>query len=218
MTDICTDWQPIDTAPRAWIREPTFDLDGRKVTIRNGTAIKVRGMTNGLECEGVAYWAQHEGFAPDTDPHWWDPVHEEPLGFAPTEWRELAPGEIEIVAPDLRAQAPETPASTPPPPSLPPEDEQAAMKTQAFMWLLNAHGGRPLVWAEAWGRLLWLSGKPDGADPNGTLSADLGDGHTLEQDLALDWELNRASYTNLAGAIIRDLAKAAGFTMKGNPA
>ncbi len=216
MTDICADWQPIDTAPKALTRVLTFYLNGRQVAIRTTTHIHVRGLTNGVECEGVAFWVQREGFNDGVDPHWWDPVNREPLAFAPTEWRPLSSEELAVM--DPLAQAPETPASAPPPPSLPPEDEQAAMKTQAFMWLLNAHGGRPLVWAEAWGRLLWLSGKPDGADPNGTLSADLGDGHTLEQDLALDWELNRASYTNLAGAIIRDLAKAAGFTMKGNPA
>ncbi|MFV3077495.1 hypothetical protein [Niveispirillum fermenti] len=211
-----TDWHPIATAPTAWIREPSFVLGGHKVTIRNGDAIKVRGTCNGLDCENFAFWAQQEGFDHGGEPHWWDPQHEEPLPYAPTEWRPLTPADEAAL--DHPEQAADASASGPPSPPLPPPTEQTTMKAQAFLWLLNAYGGRPLVWAQAWGRLLWLSGVPAGADPDGTISTDLGDGYTLEQDQALDWELNRASYTNLAAAIIRDLGQAAGFTFKGDPA
>lgn len=212
-----TPWHSIDTAPKDWVREPSFDLDGRQITIRNGPAIKVSGThTNNLEWEAIVCWAQQEGFDHGQEPHWWDLVHEEPLGYAPSLWRHLTPEEEARLDQLADAHTPRARTSLPPlAPSLDPDAVEA--HKQAFGWAWRANGGNLASWAERWGRILWLSGQPEGTAPDGTITADLGDGWTLNQDLALDWELNRPSYTRLAASLIRQMAKDAGYQIKGNP-
>lgn len=207
MTDTLPAWAPINTAPKEWIREPTFDLDGRQITIRNGCAIKVRGMDgSGMETEDIVCWAQQDGFVYGREPHWWDLVHETPLFYGPSHWRPLTPPEEAQLDQLAAAEAPGAEASTP---SASPEHPDAAeARRQAFSWAWRANGGSLASWAERWGRIMWLSGMPEGAETAGFLSADMGDGWTLNLNLALDWELNRPSYTRLAAALpawLRDL-------------
>ena len=209
------DWQPIETAPTAWTREHSFDLDGRTITIRNGPAIKVMQSSEcfGLR-ESIACWAQQEGFDQGKQPHWWDLISEQPLGYTPALWRPLTPEEEAQL--DLLGNA-DAPAPAPPagPPTVNPEMLEA--RKQVFSWAWRANGGSLASWAERWGRIMWLSGQPEGTDPDGVITADLGDGWTLNQDLALDWDLNRPSYTRLAASLIRQMAKEAGYEIKGTP-
>lgn len=116
----------------------------------------------------------------------------------------------------MNSNNPESVATPPTPlPSLDPDAVES--HKQAFAWAWRANGGSLASWAERWGRILWLSGQPEGAAPDGTITADLGDGWTLNQDLALDWALNRPSYTRLAASLIRQMAKDAGYQIKGSP-
>jgi hypothetical protein len=214
------DWQPIETAPTAWTREHSFDLDGRTITIRNGPVIKVKGPYGPeIEGEAIACWAQQQGFNHGQEPHWWNLTTEEPLVFPPTLWRALTPGEEAQLDHLGNTDAPADGASPPPPPPLPPavNSEILEARKQVFGWAWRAHGGSLAKWADRWGRIMWLSGQPEGTDPDGVITADLGDGWTLNQDLALDWDLNRPSYTRLAASLIRQMAKEAGYEIKGEP-
>lgn len=84
------DWHPIATAPRDWVGEPvTIPLDGRPITFRHGKEIRVRGTIAGGEVTSIVYIAQQSGFPAGEEPHWWDLSAEMPLGWEPTQWREL---------------------------------------------------------------------------------------------------------------------------------
>lgn len=87
----------------------------------------------------------------------------------------------------------------------------------ALRLLLDGEGNCAQNLANSWGRLLWQSGNPPDTDPNGTISADMGDGWTLELDLALDWDLNGPSYRRMAGSIIRYLSEGTDMQLKGDP-
>lgn len=216
MTDPLLAWMPIDTAPKDWMRKHTFELYRRPVTICNGPAIKVSGThSNNQQCEAIVCWAQQEGFDRGQEPHWWDLVNEEPLSYAPTCWRPLTPSEEERLDQLGQDAAPGAKAADPPAPPECPDALEA--RRQAFAWAWRASGVTLASWAERWGRTMWLSGMPEGADTASTLTADMGEGCTLSQQLALDWELNRPSYTRLAAALILQMAKDAGYDLKGNP-
>jgi hypothetical protein len=222
MTQPLNAWQPIATAPRDWITElpldmSTVDRPGQTVTIRNGPTILVRGWVGDDQPQGaIACWAQQEGFGHGggQEPHWWDLVYEVPLDWNPTEWRHLTEAEKAQLNQQHGEEQPGEGGSPPLPEA---DEQQAEAHRQAFAWTFRANGPSLGKWAERWGRILWQSGMPEGTDPNGKISTDLGDGWTMDRDLALDWELNRPSYMRLAASLIRQMAKDAGREIKGNP-
>lgn len=51
-------------------------------------------------------------------------------------------------------------------------------------------------------KAMWMNDIPAGAAPDETVKWDMGEGVTMERDLALDWELNAPSYRGLAARAI----------------
>ena len=87
-------WSPIATAPREWTSELSVNIPEPVVT-RSGRCIMARGMLDGEEVEEIVHWSQIEGTAEpcyQNTPHWFI-FDAEPLGWEPTEWRNLTPDE-----------------------------------------------------------------------------------------------------------------------------
>lgn len=104
-------WQPMETAPTAWIGEPvTIDMGGRRITFRHGQDICVRATLNGAVVTAFVYLAQQAGFAGGEEPHWWNTTTEEPLGWTPAQWRELTDDE-QITLDALGTETEPAPAS-----------------------------------------------------------------------------------------------------------
>lgn len=82
-----TEWQPIASAPKAWVYEYKANLP-LNMTTRAGRCIKVRGEYQGQMEEFAVHWAQVEAKHMDQTPHWFV-CGCEPLDWPVTEWREL---------------------------------------------------------------------------------------------------------------------------------